>query len=133
MKLIVYDVSNTKPKLHRNTEWAISIYRFDGVFNLSSGIIKGLNLQAGQKVLLASDEDNNWYIRFCDETNGFTLRIRNKMRKYSNLVFSCKEIGKKLCDYTNSSISVRFLISHKAVSMNGKVFYKIITRSPIRK
>lgn len=133
MRLTIYDQSNTQARPHCNEEWAISIGMVDGIFNLSSGLRKGLKLKADDKVLLACDEQGNWFIAFCDEPSGFTLRIGNHTRKYPNLVFSCKTIGRKICEEVGASVSAKFLVSHKAVNIDGRIYYQIMTKRPLRK
>jgi len=60
MKLTVYDTSNTQAKPHFNLEWTISVERMNGIFYLSSGFRKGLQLKAGDHAFLAQTESGDW-------------------------------------------------------------------------
>lgn len=133
MNLTIYDTSNTQAKPHFNLEWAVAAERMNGLFYLSSGLRKGLNLQAGMHAFLAQDEKGNWFMTFGDDLRGFLLRIGNPNRQYPNMVFNCKVIAKKICDEVGAPVSAKFLVSYKPVNIDGLDYYQILTKRPLRK
>lgn len=133
MKLTIYDTSNTQSKPHYNLEWTVGVERYNGIFYLSSGLRKGLNLEHGIHAFLARDEKGDWFISFNDDWRGFLCRIGNPNRKYPNLLFSCRTIARKICDEVGAPVSAKLLVSHKAVNISGLDYYQLLTKRPLRK
>lgn len=133
MKITVYDTSNTQAKPHFNLEWTIAVERMNGIFYLSSGLRKGLQLKAGDHAFLAQAENGDWLVSFNDDWRGFLCRIGNPNRKYPNLLFSCKTLARKICDEVGALGSAKFLVSHKPTTIDGMVYYQILTKSPLRR
>lgn len=126
MKLIIYNVENSKTD--RSGERLCRVNRKTGVITFSSEMVKCLELKAGDRILVANDQEDKkgWYICKTDNEAGFivtgkdkTLLIRNTF--VAGLLLSSVKIEK----------SASFLVAKEPVQNEGENYYQLMTTKPI--
>lgn len=126
MKLIIYNVENSKTD--RSGERLCRVNRKTGVITFSSEMVKCLELKAGDRILVANDQEDKkgWYICKTDNEAGFivtgkdkTLLIRNTF--VAGLLLNSVKIEK----------SASFLVAKEPVQNEGENYYQLMTTKPI--
>lgn len=126
MKLIIYNIENSKTD--RSGERLCRVNRKTGVITFSSEMVKCLELKAGDRILVANDQEDKkgWYICKTDNEAGFivtgkdkTLLIRNTF--VAGLLLSSVKIEK----------SASFLVAKEPVQNEGENYYQLMTTKPI--
>lgn len=126
MKLIIYNIENSKAD--RNGERLCRVNRKTGVISFSGELVKCLDLKAGDRIIVAADQEDKkgWYISKTENEAGFivtgkdkTLLIRNSF--VAGLLLSSMKIEK----------SASFLVAKESVEIEGEKYYQLITTKPI--
>lgn len=126
MKLIIYNIENSKAD--RNGERLCRVNRKTGVISFSGELVKCLDLKAGDRIIVAADQEDKkgWYISKTENEAGFivtgkdkTLLIRNSF--VAGLLLSSMKIEK----------SASFLVAKEPVEIEGEKYYQLITTKPI--
>lgn len=126
MKLIIYNIENSKTD--RSGERLCRVNRKTGVITFSSEMVKCLELKAGDRILVANDQEDKkgWYICKTANEAGFivtgkdkTLLIRNTF--VAGLLLNSVKIEK----------SASFLVAKEPVQNEGENYYQLMTTKPI--
>ena len=107
-----------------------------GRIRLSSGLVAGLRLQSGNRVILANDRENrkDWYITFSgDEGEGYKLNNLSKQVSTTLVAEYNTDVVRTLLTAIKADISATLLIAmNHPVQNNGKNWYRILTSNPKR-
>lgn len=126
----------TKDKVKRSqpTQWLVNVNLRTGCFYLNNLVADDMGLKIGQYAVVAEDEDSkNWLISFDNKENGYILKILSNHGYRSRLCFSCRRAATALIEAVKAQKAATFLISRKPVEIEGKMWFKILHKQPIRK
>lgn len=129
MKLKVFNASTQRTP----TDLAIriTITPRNGVFFISAGLAKLLQMEADQKYSIAQDEDRpqDWYL--LRDENGMTVRAK----KNDQFVFSnrkcAQEIASNLSALTAKRIAIK--VGEHPLEQDGTSLYPLITKGAVIK
>lgn len=108
-----------------------------GRVRLNAGLIKALNLNPGDRIIMAQDLDsrNDWYIGFLqqDSTEGYRLnQLRQKYPDKSLGATYSKEAVNTILDSVSAEISATFLVGTSNPKLiDGMTWYRLLTTNPV--
>lgn len=140
MNLTIYD----KPWSHlaqekqtqRSSECALRVNKKDGVVFFTHIAIFSLDAIDKRMAFAYEEEAGEWYVSVGD--TGYKVRMYlsgGKQTKHRYPCYSIKShpLTRKLSETVDDDfISVKFLISRRPIVIDGKVWYKILTKHPLK-
>lgn len=126
MKLIIYNIENSKAD--RTGERLCRVNRKAGVITFSGEMVKCLDLKAGDRVIVAADQEDKkgWYISKTENEAGFIVTGKDK-----TLLFHNSFVAGLLLSSMKIEKSASFLVAKEPVEIEGEKYYQLITTKPI--
>lgn len=126
MKLIIYNKENARSG--NLGEITCRVNKETGIITLSRAAVKQYQLHEGDRILMANDEENrkNWF--FCKTTDetGFVLKDNKGIFQFSNTF-----IAELILNNLKIAKSATFFIEKEPETVEGNVFYKLMTSKPM--
>lgn len=137
MKLREYAKKKPTVRAKASEVRMIAANRKGGYFSINVRLYEDLGLTAGQRILVAKDEDsrNDWYVTFGsdDLPRGTKLQSIRSGAKPRSLRTHCKAAVYDLLDSVKAEQSASFMVALKPKMVGGKAWYRIMTANPVRK
>lgn len=115
------------------TQWLVNVNRGLGMFCLNNLIVDELLLAKGSKGILAyDDETNEWLVAFGDDLPGFSLRILSNRGYKPRLCFAGTEAAHAILNYVKAERGATFIVSKRPKVIDGRNWYRIMTKRPKR-
>lgn len=140
MGMMVYNREKCLRTVAKTGKRSIRIDRY-GNLSVTTALVSDMQLEDGDMVTLANDEDDTgkWYL--CKVKDGFPVRIDRSPRKTNRPIngeevcygarFHSRWLCNRILDCAGVEGPATFMISQKTIRVEGSVYYRIITSNPI--
>lgn len=126
----------TKDKVKRNkpTQWLVNVNLKSGQFFLNNLIADDLGLNRDCFVIVAYDEDaKGWFVTFdAEKGTSYALKYLSNKGYPVRYCFSNRKAATQILNEVKALKAATFLISRRSIVAEGKKWYRILHKQPIR-
>lgn len=130
MNLTIYDKKNRgrRGPLGARTEWMIAADKLNRTLRLSTEIHTHFGRTGEVRITFANDIDTQtWYICFDDDEKGYKTHAKTGL-----WAIYAATVAHRLCEIADeNAVYAKFLVSRKPVKIDGRDWYKILTKHPL--